>query len=378
METINIDENQNDLEDIKIEQSDLPDEPENPKPKGKFKQLFAWMRAHKIKTALIALVFLAACSVAGYFYWKNHQPINQPGKYNGKVKTTVPSPLTGVEVSKEDAKRPVTGIMIENSPEARPQSGLQAAGIVFEAVAEGGITRFLALFQEARPTIVGPVRSVRPYYADWAAGFDASFAHVGGSADGIARIGSNGLVDLDQFRYGGSYWRATDRYAPHNVYTNFDRMDALNKQLGKTGSKFTPYERKKDTPVVPPTATTLNFDFSGPLFAVQWRYDQPTNSYLRFLAGAPHVDRETNKQLSSKNVVLINMPTTYSGQYAVMPSVGSGTAVVFRDGTAIKGTWNKPAAKEQLQLKDEAGKPIPLNKGNTWFEIVPAGRAVTY
>ncbi len=375
METININENQNDLEDIKIEQPSPVDEPQ---PKGKFKRLFNWMREHKIKTLLIALTFIAACSVAGYFYWKNHQPINQPSKYNGKVKTTVPSPLTGLEVSKEEAKRPVTGIMIENSPDARPQSGLQAAGIVFEAVAEGGITRFLALFQESRPTIVGPVRSVRPYYADWAAGFDASFAHVGGSQDGLSRIKQNGLLDLDQFYNAGAYWRATDRYAPHNVYTNFDRMDALNKQKGKNDSKFTAYERKKDTPIVPPTATTLSFDFSGPLFAVQWKYDQPTNSYLRFLAGAPQVDRESNKQLNSKNVVLINMPTTYSGQYAVMPSVGSGTAVVFRDGTTIKGTWNKPAAKDQLQLNDEAGKPIPLNKGNTWFEIVPVGRAVTF
>lgn len=378
METINIDENQNNLEDIKIELPETPDSPNDHKPKGKFKRLFAWIRAHKIKATLIALVFLAACSVAGYFYWKNHQPINQPTKYSGKAKTTIPSPLTGVEVSKEVAKRPVTGIMIENSPDARPQSGLQDAGIVFEAVAEGGITRFLALYQEARPTIVGPVRSVRPYYADWAAGFDASFAHVGGSADGIARIGANGLVDLDQFRNGGSYWRATDRYAPHNVYTNFERLDALNKQLGKNNSKFTPYERKKDKPVVPPTATTLNFDFSAPLFAVQWKYDQPSNNYLRFLAGAPHVDRESKKQLTSKNVVLINMPTTYSGQYAVMPSVGSGSAVVFRDGTAITGTWSKSAAKEQLQLKDASGKTIALNKGNTWFEIVPVGRPATY
>lgn len=376
METINIDQNQNDLDETP---TSSPPEPSEQKPRGgKFKQLLGWVKAHKIKAALIALAFLAACSAAGYLYWKNHQPFNDPGKYNGKIKTTVPSPLTGVEVTKEEAKRPVTGIMIENSSDARPQSGLQAAGVVFEAVAEGGITRFLALFQEARPNIVGPVRSVRPYYADWAAGFDASFAHVGGSVDGLNRIGFNNLTDLDQFRHGGAYWRATDRYAPHNVYTNFDRMDALNKELGKTGSKFVPYDRKKDSPVNPPTATVLTFDFSSPEFAVQWTYDQPTNSYLRTLAGTPHLDRETNKQISSKNVVLITMPTTYSGQYAVMASVGSGSAVVFRDGTAIKGTWNKPEPKKQMELKDEAGKPIPLNKGNTWFEIVPAGRTATF
>lgn len=380
METINLDENQH-IEEPASEPPKQP-EPENEpignKPEGKFKRALHWMKQHKVKTALIALALLAGFAVVGYFYWKNHQPVGNFDGYKGKAKTTVPSPLTGVEVSKELASRPVTGVMIENSPEARPQSGLQDAGVVFEAEAEGGITRFLALYQDAKPALVGPVRSVRPYYADWVAGFDGSLAHVGGSQDGLLRIKQNDVADIDQFSHGDGYWRATDRYAPHNVYTNADKLDALNEAVGKKASKYVPYDRKKDSPVNPPTATVLSFGFSGPQFAVQYQYDQPSNSYLRTLAGQPHVDRESKKQISTKNVVLINMPTTHSGVYAVMPSVGSGDGVVFRDGTAIKISWNKASAKGQLELKDEAGKPVPLNKGNTWFEISPIGSTVTY
>ncbi len=138
--------------------------------------------------------------------------------------TTEPSRLTGVEVAIELNNRPVSGIMIENSPDARPQSGLKDAGIVFEAIAEGGITRFLALYQESQPDYIGPVRSVRPYYLDFLMPFDAPIAHVGGAPQALSDIRSLGVKDLDQFANSGAYQRITTRYAPHNVYTSIAQL----------------------------------------------------------------------------------------------------------------------------------------------------------
>jgi hypothetical protein len=300
----------------------------------------------------------------------------------------VPSPLTGVYVEEELVKKPVTAIMIENSPDARPHSGLRGAGVVFEAVAEGGITRFVALYQENRPSLVGPVRSLRPYYLDWLMGFDAPVAHVGGSAQALALVKQRNARDLDQFKYGNSYWRATDRYAPHNVYTSFAKLDALQKSLGYRNSDFSPYLRTEDEDELlesiadgtaeTPKHTNITADFSGPLYKVQFKYNQENNDYLRFLAGAPHKDRESGKQLSAKNVVYIKMPTTYSGSYAVMPTLGTGSCIVFRDGIAIKCNWKKTKPASQLQLLDADNNPVALNRGSTWFMVVPADRLFTY
>ena len=176
---------------------------------------------------------------------------------------TVPSPLTGVAVSEEAAARPVTAVVIENSPDARPQSSLPDAGVVFEAIAEGGITRYLAFYQESRPSTIGPVRSLRPYFTDWALTFDASIAHVGGSATALAEVGTVGLKSLNQFAYGSSYIRTTDRFAPHNVYTDFDKLDALNSQLGYKTSEFDSFTRKAPKPAAVAKATNITVNISS-------------------------------------------------------------------------------------------------------------------
>ena len=146
--------------------------------------------------------------------------------------TTEASNLTGLKVPIGTNKRPVTAVMIENSPDARPQSGLRDAGVVFEAVAEGGITRFLALFQDTKPDYVGPVRSARPYYVRWMLGFDANYAHAGGSGKALAMIRELNVRDIDHGANGSRFDRVSSRYAPHNLYTSIDRLLAAGKERG--------------------------------------------------------------------------------------------------------------------------------------------------
>lgn len=292
------------------------------------------------------------------------------------------SPLTGVQIVDENAtKRQVTAIMIENSPSARPQSGLKDAGIVYEAIAEGGITRFIALYQEARPGLIGPVRSVRPYYVEWAAGYDPAVAHIGGSAKALQMIRSGSYgVDLDQFFNAGAYWRATDRYAPHNVYTTFDKLDALSASKGKTTSTFTGFARKDDTKAATPNAKSINLAVSTGAYTVSYAYDAASNAYLRSEGGAPHMDREGG-QIAPRVVVGIRVENTVVFEDGTRESyqvIGSGQAYVFQDGAVQEATWSKADAKAPLLLKDAAGKDIALNRGQTWITAVSPGKDISW
>lgn len=293
-------------------------------------------------------------------------------------KDTEPSRLTGVEIPKELNKRPVTAIMIENSPDARPQSGLKDAGIVFEAVAEGGITRFNALFLESQPDYIGPVRSVRPYYIDLFLPFDAAIAHAGGSGDGLAKIGALRVKDLDFLKFPSAYHRVSNRFAPHNLYTSMAALDNLSKTRRFTSSTFTSWLRKAEEKGKKPKATKINFTLSGPLYNVHYDYDAKTNTYKRSEGGQPHLDYKSHKQLAPKVVVALVMPYSHDGKYSVYKTRGPGTLFVFQDGQVYKGKWKKGDSKSQLQFFDSSGNKLALDPGQTWVTLLASTSAVNY
>lgn len=296
------------------------------------------------------------------------------------VKTIIYSPLTGLPVSKEQSELPVTGVMIENSPDARPQAGLNKAGVVFEAIAEGGITRFLALFQEEQPDHIGPVRSVRPYYVDWLQGFDAAVAHVGGSAEALAKIKSEGVRDLDQFANTGPYKRVSNRYAPHNMYSSVAALTDLSKSKGWNTSTFEGFPRKPEAASAAPTARAVDIKVSSALYNVHYDYDAATNSYKRTLGGKPHLDERSKEQISPKVVIGLVVPYSIhpDGVHSVYKTIGSGTAYIFQDGIVTEATWEKPSAKAQITFKDATGKAVLLNAGQTWITATAVNTNVTY
>lgn len=284
------------------------------------------------------------------------------------------SPLTGIPVKSEAVtKQAVTAVIIENSPDARPQSGLQQAGVVYEAIAEGGITRFLVLYQESKPKLVGPVRSVRMYYVDWLTPYQASVAHVGGSWQALKLVRGGKYRDIDQFFNAGSYWRSTDRYAPHNVYTSFKRLDALNKSKGYTSSTFTGWPRVDGKPADKPTATNIKINISSALFNTQYKYDAKNNRYKRYLAGVPHKDREKGAITPSVVIAMhVNMRiVNEDGPREQITTTGSGKATIFQNGTAQKVTWRKKSRSAPLEFIDTSGKAVALTRGQTWVAAVP-------
>jgi len=340
-----------------------------------------WVKKHKI--ALISVggfIFVTAVTLVSFMLFFQ-KPVEVAKAPVVEVKVA-PEPvkyyseLTGNLVADEAASnQAVTAIMIENSPDARPQSGIKKAGVVFEAIAEGGITRFLTLFQEDKPQLVGPVRSVRMYYVDWLAAFDASVAHVGGSAAALTEVRNGSYRDIDQFFNSASYWRATDRYAPHNVYTSFAKMDALNKAKGYNTSTFDGFPRTDGKASETPTATSININISSALYNTSYTYSAKTNTYARSLGGVPHLDRENGQITPSVVIALkVNESTVLEDGYRQnIDTIGKGDAVIFQNGEAISATWSKSSRKAQIEFTDKDGKVISLNRGQTWISAVPNG-----
>lgn len=342
-------------------------------------------KKQKIIAVAVLAVALAGLGGGAYALFKKPAPKPAPQpvvekKQEAPKETPIYSPLTGIAVSKEQSLLPVTAIMIENSPDARPQSGLNQAGVVFEAIAEGGITRFLTLWQEAQPDYVGPVRSVRPYYVDWLQGFDAAVAHVGGSPEALQKIKSDGVKDLDQFYNSGPYHRVSTRVAPHNMYTSLAGLIDLEKSKGWTSSSFTGFPRKAEKPSDAPTARAIDIVISGPLYNVHYDYDLATNSYKRSEGGKVHVDERSKAQISPKVVIAIVVPYSIQsdGIHSTYGTIGSGKAYIFQDGNSVEGTWEKSSSKAQIVFKDAAGTPVTLNPGQTWITATSIANNVTY
>jgi hypothetical protein len=342
------------------------------------------MRRHRTLIFIVAGFILICGAATATYFLVYKQPVKTPAAPNVVVKpAALPpapvkyySPLTGSLVADQAATTaPVTAIMIENSPDARPQSGIKNSGVVFEAIAEGGITRFMVLYQQEKPGLIGPVRSVRLYDLDWLSAFNAGIGHVGGSLAGLNEVRNGTYRDLDQFFNSASYYRAADRYAPHNVYTTFTRLDALNAAKGYTSSSFTGFTRTDAAPAATPTATKINVTISSALYNSTYTYDKTTNTYLRSQAGAPHLDRESGQIAPSVVVAIrVNESTVLQDGYReVIGTIGSGAATIFQNGTATPVTWHKTSKASQITFTDATGADVPLVRGQTWIAAVPNG-----
>ncbi|HVC36551.1 MAG TPA: DUF3048 domain-containing protein [Candidatus Dormibacteraeota bacterium] len=380
-------------ETVAADDQATPDAPEKTSPAPVKKHW--WQKLHiqwwppdkKVWLGLVIILLLALGGIDTYInlhksvLLASKTPVKHlPVIVKPKKPTTVASTLSGLQVDPSTNKIPVTGVMIENSIFARPQSGLSQASVVFEAIAEGGITRYLALFQDTAPSNIGPIRSARPYYLGWALGFDASLAHVGGSPEALADITTWGVKNLDQFFNGSYYHRITQRDAPHNVYTSIAELNALEQAKGYSTTNFSGFPRKADSPSKVPTAKTIDFNISGPDYAVHYDYNPTTNSYARSVGGSPDIDANNNNQISPKVVIALVIPYSLEadGEHSVYGLIGTGQAYVFEDGNVVVGNWTKSAATSQISFTDSNNQPLKLNAGQTWLTAVGASNNVTY
>ena len=305
--------------------------------------------------------------------------------------TNFPNPINGLLFKKSVAQPWVNNlplaVMVENHIQARPQTGLSKADIVYEALAEGGITRFLAIYLQ-EDSEIGPVRSARPYYLDWAVEYDATYVHFGGSPDALSKISTFGIKDLNGLTIGvPTFERKSSRSAPHNVYTTTQKLreKASNKGIIR-GNNIVSWKfiDEKDIPKRSnrPDNFLINLDFKGTFgYNVEWRYNADTNSYTRSNGGSPQVDTLTNTPLEAKSIIVqtvADAPDPSGHSRLSMITVGSNSATVFENGTFIEGSWKKDERTSRTMFLDKAGKEIKLNRGKIWVEVIPPGSTFTH
>jgi hypothetical protein len=286
-------------------------------------------------------------------------------------------PLTGLAAPSADALLTrVVSVKIENSPAARPQTGLDQADIVYETLAEGGITRFNALFQSHAPKVIGPVRSARPSDFYIVPQYHALFAHCG--ADTKVRnvlTDRTRFDDMDQFFNPGPYFRAKDRPAPHNLYLDIAKLRAaaISKRSYAATETIQGLNFARAATGATPTVNTLTVPFST-ANKVVWRYDAVSHVYKRSVNGVASTDRVTHAQLTARNVVVLwarvaDYVKTKHGQVVDITLTGTGRASVFRDGQHFDGTWEAGASAPPV-LRAADGSLIGLDAGNTWFQVI--------
>ncbi len=420
----------------------LPSAPQTvedvPKENGRFKffknltELFNSLSKRKKITVvaggvLVLLIVLTTIGYATYSYLKWNSSSGAPKSYRSTKDVTVEvgepkdveSPINGILYTKSQAeifmnRRPLA-IMINNHTDARPQFGLTEADLIYEAVAEGGITRFLALFHAHDSDKVGPVRSARIYYEDWAAEFNAWFAHWGGAymddndlarqddptfqftcnpdADAYAKINRIGLPSLDQMWLGSSaYWRdeSSGKALEHTGFTSTQKLlnEAPNRYPETGWQNFEPFQtwlfkddlKEADRPGA--GAFEIYFWEDYPDYDVRWEYDPATNEYVRYQGGEKQIDAANNQEIRAKNVIVQFTDQGFFGDkkgHLKYETIGVGQAKVFLDGKVIDAKWQKPTIRARTRYFDAAtGEEIKFNRGQIWIEIVPTGNEIIY
>ncbi|MDH7476494.1 MAG: DUF3048 domain-containing protein [Microgenomates group bacterium] len=325
-------------------------------------------------------------------------------------------PLNGQMMTKSQKnlwvnRRPL-GIVVENHKDARPQSGLSFADVIYEGVAESGITRFLAIYycQDANP--VGPVRSARVHFINLLQEYGdyPLYAHVGGAntpgpADALGYINKLGWSlynDLNQFAvpfpfFWRDYERLPNRVTEHTVYTSTSKLWDYAKNKRKLtnvdednqswDANFTSWKFADDASLTDRgNVNQISFGFWTTFandYSVVWTYNKNTNLYTRQNGGQPHLDKNTNQPIQAKDIIVIfakESPANdgYEGGHIVYKLTGSGEALIFQNGKAIKGSWQKKDYKTRMLFFDESGKEISLVRGKIFIELLPQGNKINY
>lgn len=306
--------------------------------------------------------------------------------------------LSAAGAASAPPRRPLA-IMVENSFAARPQSGLNLADIVFEAVDEYGITRFVAIYYNNDAPQVGPVRSSRPYYAEIARGFDPYYAFFGTYPENYKYIQDMNMLTLSAMSDSSGqssivgiapYWRDYNR-SKIQEHTAFMSTYALRDQAAKIGypqdGGVIPLNFKSDAVEGERgSASRINIDFGTASYApkgfnVNYIYNRGNNSYSRIMGGKAHCDYNTGQQITAKNVVV--MITDIAGpidqwKHMSVRTIGSGTALIFLDGNAIQGTWERGSIYDPFTYRDGSGNVINFNSGATWIHLVQDSSKVSF
>lgn len=292
-----------------------------------------------------------------------------------ELKNAPKSPISGLPVDKEVLNNRVIGFMIDNHVQARPQSGLSKAETIYEYEVESNITRYLALFLANDVESIGPVRSLRPYFINSLMEYDGIITRYGGSDDADYDVYDLGIDEIDGMKVAGSYiWRDSSKgkVAPHNAYssTSAARQAAENMGFHSGRAKGVFEFNLEDTTPKGEPATRVFLNFSSST-AVEFKYDENTKTYDRYVAGTQHVDELDGTEIKAKNIViqLVEMGYYPNGVHRTVGNIGSGKGYYISDGIVTEIEWSKADRQSKTEYKDSEGNPLKLNPGQTWVEM---------
>ncbi|HMO57804.1 MAG TPA: DUF3048 domain-containing protein [Roseiflexaceae bacterium] len=297
-------------------------------------------------------------------------------------------PLTGAPALARGSltRRPFV-VMLDNHPNAYPQTGMNQAAIVFEALAEFGLTRFMAVYVPetlADDQQIGPVRSARLYFVQWAMGLQGLYAHAGGSPEALSLLAqTDEVVDLDAlFRVGVNYYvRSSSRAAPHNLYTSGGALERAAAEFGADAPLASVAEvgflfKNDAAEASRPASQRINYFFLYREDDVSWEYNPAINSYLRIRRTAPARDAVSGEQLQTKNLIVMEVfeapiPGDDKGRIE-QQVIGEGRARLYMDGVEREVIWRKSSADTQLSFFDPSGAEVQLNPGPVWLVALPS------
>ena len=341
----------------------------------------------KIKIFVISLIVIILAA-AGVLYWEITQ-----SQQNGAQNTILDNLMSKVEEKKEEEEikifngkdRPIA-VMIDNVGDARPQAGLNDAYMVYEIIVEGEQTRLMALFKGKDLSTIGPIRSSRHYFLDYALENDAIYVHYGWSPKAKRDIASLKVNNMNGIFEGTkNFWRVKDKAAPHNVISSTKRILSVAKRKKYTTvsdkKSVLNYTAKEVNLEDGTAATTIKLPYSK-VYTVSYKYDAEAKKYTRYYNKTMQKDWKTKKTVQAKNIIITFAKNTKLNDGSKkdrqnLYNIGTLDGYYITNGKAIKIKCEKKSRKAQTVYKDLEGNEIKVNDGNTFVQIVPINAKVT-